>query len=726
VSEPRQRRVERFSERARMLAARVLAIVAAIAIVLAVVAGYVRREIVDSGQFANRATAALKDDSVRSLIAEKITDDVVLKRSDDLISFRPAIQSVVSDVVGSQLFAGLFRRAANDVHRALLDRDRNTVTLTVGDVGTVLAAGLEVVRPSLAPRVKANPSVILLQRDVSGLAATTARVGREVPLLAELLLGLSVVLVALAVWLSPDRRETCIEIGIAVAVGGVLVVVAWHLGRSWAIGKVDGLQQRAAAAAVWDAFLSDLKVAAWILAGTGAVVAASAASLIRPVDLGEPLRRAATWITTEPPNRARRLLRGVALIGAGWFVLTDRDAVLQIAFTAIGVFLIYLGASIILRLVAKPGAASAADLIEEGGEELVQHARVFAAGALALALVVGVVIVFLGSGGTTTAAPPAIPPTCNGSVALCDRPLTDIALPATHNSMSVPLPGWYSSLQDRPIPAQLHDGIRGLLFDTHYADVLHNGLLRTDVGSERKLKLEAAHDGVSPSAVDAAFRLRDRLGFAGNGTRGMYLCHSFCELGGTPLGTVLGQIHDFLVANPGEVIVVVNQDYVTPKDFVGAVDRAGLQKMVFTPPSSGRWPTLRQMIDRNQRLVFMAENHAGAAPWYQLAYERLTEETPFGFAHPRQLTDPAALAASCRPNRGPASGAPLFLVNHWITTDPVGLPSNARKVNALRPLLARLRECQRIRHHIPNLVAVDFYRQGDLLKAVDALNGVSR
>jgi len=709
-----------------MLAARVLAIVAAVAIVLAVVVGYVRREIVDSGQFANRATAALQNGSVRSLIAERITDDVVLKRSDNLISFRPAIQSVVSDVVGSEPFAGLFRHAAADVHRALFSRDENTITLTVGDVGTVLAAGLEVVRPSLAPRVKANPTVVLLHRDVSDITATTARIGDQVPLLAELLLALAVALVLLAIWLSPDRRETCIEMGIAVAVGGVLVVIAWHLGRSWAIGQVDGPEQRAAAGAVWDAFLGDLKFAAWILAGAGAVVAAAAASLIRPVDLGEPLRRAATWIATEPPGRARRVLRGVVLIGAGWFVLTNHDAVLQIVFTALGVFLIYVGASVILRLVVKPGAPTAVELLEEGGEELVHHGRVIAGAALALALVVGAVIVFLGSGGTTTAAPPAIPATCNGSVELCDRPLTDVALPATHNSMSVPLPGWYSSLQDRPIPDQLHDGIRGLLFDTHYADKLHNGLLRTDVGTERKLKAEAAHDGVSPSAVDAALRLRERLGFKGNGTRGMYLCHSFCELGGTPLGTVLGQIHDFLVANPGEVIVGVNQDYVTPKDFVAAVDKAGLGRMVFTPPASGRWPTLRQMIDRNQRLVLMAENHAGAAPWYQLAYRRLTEETPFAFSHTQQLTAPAKLAASCRPNRGPASGAPLFLVNHWITTDPVGLPSNARKVNALKPLVARLRECQRLRRHLPNLVAVDFYRQGNLLAAVDALNGVSR
>jgi hypothetical protein len=63
-------------------------------------------------------------------------------------------------------------------------------------------------------------------------------------------------------------------------------------------------------------------------------------------------------------------------------------------------------------------------------------------------------------------------------------------------------------------------------------------------------------------------------------------------------------------------------------------------------------------------------------------------------------------------------------VNHWITTDPVPLPSNAAKVNAYGPLLRRLEECRRLRHHIPNLVAVNFYRHGDLLRAVNALNSV--
>ena len=51
-------------------------------------------------------------------------------------------------------------------------------------------------------------------------------------------------------------------------------------------------------------------------------------------------------------------------------------------------------------------------------------------------------------------------------------------------------------------------------------------------------------------------------------------------------------------------------------------------------------------------------------------------------------------------------------------------PSDAEKVNAYEPLLRRARECRRIRDHLPNLLAVNFYRRGDLFRVVDTLNGV--
>jgi hypothetical protein len=332
-----------------------------------------------------------------------------------------------------------------------------------------------------------------------------------------------------------------------------------------------------------------------------------------------------------------------------------------------------------------------------------------------------VVAAFLGTGGATTAAPRTN--ACNGHVELCDRPLDRVALVATHNAMSVPLPGWFSAEQDRPIAGQLDDGVRGLLIDTHYADRLKNGRLRTYFGSPEDERRQAAQDGVGPDAVDAALRIRERLGFRGEGTRGMYLCHTFCELGATSLGSVLRDVNTFLVTHPSEVLVVINQDYVTPQDFVGAVNEAGLGDLVYRGPTDGEWPTLREMIDSNQRIVFLAENHAGGAPWYHAAYKAITEETPYTFRSVPLLDDPAKQPASCRPNRGP-EGAPLFLINHWISTDPVPKPSDAQAVNAYAPLLRRVQRCEQIRDHVANLVAVNFYRRGDAFRVLDTLNGI--
>jgi hypothetical protein len=49
----------------------------------------------------------------------------------------------------------------------------------------------------------------------------------------------------------------------------------------------------------------------------------------------------------------------------------------------------------------------------------------------------------------------------------------------------------------------------------------------------------------------------------------------------------------------------------------------------------------------------------------------------------------------------------------------------ATLVNARAALLKRTETCQRIRHRLPNLVAVDFYKQGDVLGVVRTLNGIS-
>jgi hypothetical protein len=401
----------------------------------------------------------------------------------------------------------------------------------------------------------------------------------------------------------------------------------------------------------------------------------------------------------------------------------EPQAMLELAAILGGVFLIYSGAESILRLVTKPqpAAAPAPEPEPEPGRRRRIGPRLIAATAAAL-LVLAAGGSFLASGGADQ-PPPAIT-TCNGHRALCDRRFDQVVFPATHNSMSVPLPGWFSAMQEAPIKTQLEDGVRALLIDTHYADKLPDGKVRTDLQPGETVERNAIVDGLGKDALSAALRLRERLGFRGKGKRGIFLCHTFCELGASPLVPVLEDVRDFLVAHPNEVLVIVNQDAITPKDFVEAMDDAGLSRFAYSGRTSPPWPTLRQMIERNQRLVVLAEEHAGSAPWYHPAYRSIVEETPFNFTNRAQLLDAADLARSCKPNRGPRSGAPVFLMNHWINTDPAPLASNARRVNAYGPLLARARECEKLRKHIPTLLAVDFYREGDLFKVVDALNRV--
>jgi hypothetical protein len=697
--------------------ATVLVVLTSVLLVAATLAGYARHALLDSDQFADRATATLRDSSVRTVIGDRVTDRVVLSNDADLLAVRPIIASAISGIVGGGAFGSLFHRAALDTHRAVFHRDEDTVTLTLVDIGTVLGAALEQLRPTLAKQVQDSGQVVVVKENIGSVASTLARIARDVRIVAYALAALTLAGAIAALSVSPDRRSTALHLGIGLAAAGVAVAVTYAIARALVLDRIHDPDDRAAAGGVWDSFLGDLRTFAWVLAGSGAVVAAAAASVIRPLGLERPLAAGRRFATAEPTRPWLRVARAGALIAGGVLVVAKPLAALQAAATLVGVLLIYTGLEAILRLVYRPPDP---EREVRRGAAARRRVRQVAVPGIAALLVAGTMAAFLAGGGTD--APAATPARCEGHAALCDRPLDEIVLPATHNAMSAPLDGWFSSEQDRSIGGQLEDGIRGLLLDTHYADKLDNGRVRTHFASAKDLDLVKDQDGVSPDSFAAAQRLRERLGFRGEGKRGMYLCHTFCELGATPLATGLKDIHDFLVTHPSEVVVVVNQDYVTPADFVKAVGDAGLARYAFEPPADSSWPTLRQMIDEDRRLVLLAENHAGAAPWYQLAYKSLTQETPYTFGKASLLTATDDLPASCQPNRGPA-GASMFLINHWVSTDPIPKPSDADKVNAYAPLLARARACQHIRHHVPNLLAVNFYKRGDLFRVVDTLNG---
>ena len=171
-------------------------------------------------------------------------------------------------------------------------------------------------------------------------------------------------------------------------------------------------------------------------------------------------------------------------------------------------------------------------------------------------------------------------------------------------------------------------------------------------------------------------------------------------------------------------MIIVNQDEgVTPADIAAAFHQAGLDPLIYRG-SFDHFPTLGDMVDSDQRIVVMAENNADDISWYPLAYQHALQETPFKFKSTEALTAADTLANTCKPNRGPSS-APLFLLNNWVDTTPVPRPSNASVVNGYATLLHRAQTCERIRHRLANLVAVDFYRHGDVLGVARTLNGLT-
>jgi hypothetical protein len=108
---------------------------------------------------------------------------------------------------------------------------------------------------------------------------------------------------------------------------------------------------------------------------------------------------------------------------------------------------------------------------------------------------------------------------------------------------SVTIPTWNFGQQDGTIADQLAYGVRGLLIDTYYGES-SGARVRTDLASLPKR--ETAVQEIGEPAVKAAERLRARIGPAGTGRRGIYLCHGFCELGAVSLDSALADIRSWL------------------------------------------------------------------------------------------------------------------------------------------------------------------------------------
>lgn len=263
------------------------------------------------------------------------------------------------------------------------------------------------------------------------------------------------------------------------------------------------------------------------------------------------------------------------------------------------------------------------------------------------------------------------PTKCSGHAELCDRSFDQVAFPATHNSMANTDENRAAANQTHNIARQLDDGIRGLMLDTHYVPT-------------------------TPPTV--------------------MLCHGICFADDQTLEDGLGVIRRFLDSHPGEIVTIIFESYVSKEDTAAAFAASGAMRYVYAHPLGTPWPTLREMIDADHRLVVFtdsdATNGSDGFEWYM-------DQWAEGFQNPYAAKTAADF--SCAVDRGSGSN-PIFIMNHFLT-DPVGMMSFAEMVNPYPVLSPHVTTCRTERARIPNFVTVDFYEVGDLFRVVDELNG---
>jgi hypothetical protein len=255
---------------------------------------------------------------------------------------------------------------------------------------------------------------------------------------------------------------------------------------------------------------------------------------------------------------------------------------------------------------------------------------------------------------------------CNGDPALCGRRFDEVCYATTHNAFNYQGPFLFPN-QTFDITRQMQDGIRGLMLDVYW----HNN---------------------RPTVY-----------------------HTSNFLGNQPLSDLLDDIKTFLDANPNEVMSIIFECAITAAQMNAVFDAAGLLPYVHAQPQGNPWPTLGDMITTNKRLVVFTDVNDGQAyPWYHYVWD---------FAVETHFTANSRSDFSCDFNRGDSTQN-LFILNHFVTQQTLGygLIDSAAAVNANPYLIDRAMNCWAATGKRPNFLTVDFYEQGDVMAAKDALN----
>lgn len=256
---------------------------------------------------------------------------------------------------------------------------------------------------------------------------------------------------------------------------------------------------------------------------------------------------------------------------------------------------------------------------------------------------------------------------CNLHMELCERRYDAVAYATAHNAHANAADRFSPPNHRTGLTAQLQAGIRGFMLDTYY---------------------------------DARFDDAPTL------------CHGACVFGRRLLVDGLRELNDFLDRNPGAVITIIFESYISAEDTLASFEESGLLDRTYAHTAGDPWPTLGELVENDTRVVVFTDAGGGTYDWYMDVWAHAWE-THFSAETPEDF--------SCNPNRGDTAND-LFIFNHFLTA-PFASEELAEMINHNPSFQARVDECQTASGDFPNFITVDFYEIGDVLAVTDTLNG---
>lgn len=207
--------------------------------------------------------------------------------------------------------------------------------------------------------------------------------------------------------------------------------------------------------------------------------------------------------------------------------------------------------------------------------------------------------------------------------------------------------------------------------------------------------------------------------------------HGMCELGWRDVNTVFESMHTFLEAHPSEIVwlfLQMNEEEpehdVTLQELDDLIPNV-LQARLYQHALGEPWPTLREMVQADTRLVIVywnqpaCSNQPNGCPAGFQAYFDVGVETSFSYARTNDIWNDgsrAVEATSCElRDFGQTGTRDLFKVNSFLQ-----LPSSraATTLNAPEVVTARLETCENVANQKVNFYSVDFWSVGEVGQVV--------